>query len=167
MDGLFNLSLWNSRRHEVTDIPQWNNPMHVGWFTPFESKKHGAWLVHANKEHNKPPRTYVLPPRDSRPRSLIFLTRSQRPGSLRVYFSKWASYIVVPGADVTYVLTHENKPHPTSPPRFVFIFQPKKTILLGLFLIAHLTGCQELVDAFEASERDCALARSVRLGLRH
>ena len=75
--------------------------------------------------------------------------------------------IVVPDPDVTYVLTHENKSHPTSPPRFVFIFPPKKPILLGLFLVAHLTGCQELVDAFEASERDCALGRSVRLGPRH
>ena len=37
------------------------------------------------------------PPYDSRPGSLNFL-RSQSPGSLRVYFSKWVSYIpLAPG----------------------------------------------------------------------
>ena len=33
--------------------------------------------------------------------------------------------------------------------------------------LAHLTGCQELVDTLEASERDRSMVRSVGLGLRH
>ena len=33
--------------------------------------------------------------------------------------------------------------------------------------LAHLTGNQELVDAFEASERDRFMVRSAGLGLRH
>ena len=33
--------------------------------------------------------------------------------------------------------------------------------------VAHLTGCKELVDAFEASERNRSVVRSVGLGLGH
>ena len=61
------------------------------------------------------------PPSDSRPGSLNFLTRSQSPGSLKVYFFKWVSYIVILEPVVTCFWTHRNKLHATGPLLSIFI----------------------------------------------